>query len=465
MSPIEHYSPSVYFFTSWKERQDSFQESATSVHSRLYPLEPEAMGSLWQESFTSYLNRLGWTHHVSPRAMVMQEVIPHLDKKQGLSPQWLGALSRGSAMNMNGIGSLALEWSKVLGQLTQRSDLHLLTLYGWIGNLSSVGHLRPCLAWCPICYAEWQEQEMCIYQPLLWLFKVVTTCPKHQRVLESRCPHCQKQQSVIALRTLPGYCTQCDRWLGSSLKEELPSQVTEELTRWQQWVLKALEELHAASIASGVLQWEPFFAHLALCLAENEGYAKVANLTHIQRNYLYKWVNVEEEYTPTLETILKFCYVCNVTPLQVMQNQVSRLKQVIQREIAAHAPPPGPRLRHVNLEQCQTFLQAVLDGHEKPQGLRQIGKHLGYTVRQLSYHFPKECALITPLAQEYRRQRKEERLDRVREQVRQAVVSLHAQGIYPSLHKVQSFLSAGVMMQPEARETWHAVLRELEIES
>jgi hypothetical protein len=196
-----------------------------------------------------------------------------------------------------------------------------------------------------------------------------------------------------------------------------------------------------------------------LLKSENEGKQKMSNLPSDPDP------KVEEEYTPTLETILKFCYVCNVIPLQVMQNQVSRLKQVIQSEIAAHAPPPSPRLRHVNLEQCQTFLQAVLDGHEKPQGLRQIGKHLGYTVRQLSYHFPKECALITPLAQEYRRQRKEERLNRVREQVRQAVVSLHAQGTYPSLHKVQAFLPTGVMIQPEASETWHAVLRELEIES
>lgn len=455
-------TPSIFVY---QKRQDLFQHSDLLVRSRLYRLEPQAMGRLWQESFTSYLNRLGWMHHVSPRAMVMQEVIPHLNKKQGTSPQWLGALSRGSAMSMNGIGSMALEWSKVLGQLTQRSDLHLLTLHGWIGNLSSVGHLRPFLAWCPICYAEWQEQKICIYQPLLWLFKVVTTCPKHQRVLESHCPHCHKHQSVIALRTHPGHCTQCDRWLGSALGEEWPSQTTEELTAWQQWVLKTLEELHDASKASGMLKWELFFAHLALCLAENEGYAKVANLTHIQRYQLYKWVNIEEEYTPTLETILKLCYVCNVTPLQVMQNQVSHLKQVIQSEVATHAPPPSPHHRHVNLEQCQAFLQAVLDGHEKPQGLNQIGKHLGYTVRQLSYHFPKECALITPLAQTHRQQRKEERLDRVREQVQQAVISVHTQGIYPSQRKLRSLLPGGLMLMPEAKDAWHVALRELGYDS
>jgi hypothetical protein len=73
--------------------------------------------------------------------------------------------------------------------------------------------------------------------------------------------------------------------------------------------------------------------------------------------------------------------------------------------------------------------------------------------------------LIIQQAREYRKQQDRQRVARTREQVRQAVFALHAQGIYPSLHKVQSFLSAGVMMQPEARETWHAVLRELGLET
>jgi len=93
--------------------------------------------------------------------------------------------------------------------------------------------------------------------------------------------------------------------------------------------------------------------------------------------------------------------------------------------------------------------------------LRQIEKHLGYTVRQLSYHFPKECALITPLAQEYRQQRKEERLSRVREQVRKAVISVHSQGMYPSQRKLRPLLPGGLMRMPEAKEAWRAALHEL----
>lgn len=457
MSTVEH--PCVFV------HQNILRQNDIPARSRLYCLEPQAMGDLWQESFTSYLNRLGWTHHVSPRAMVIQEVIPRLDKAQEVSRQWIGALSRGSAINMNGTGSLALEWSAVLNQLTRRPDLHLLTLHGWIGNLSSAGHLRPALAWCPICYTEWQVQEACIYQPLLWLFKVVTLCPKHQRFLESHCPHCQKQQSVIALRTRPGHCTQCDHWLGSSLEENPSSQATEVLTSWQQWVLQALEELHVASRASGVLQWEPFFTHLAegiLSAVDLVTWKQVERLTGVKRHVISQWL--QNKKIPSLETILQLCYLCEVTPWQVMRGEISPLIKALQCEIPSRPPVSRRTKPRADRDRCLELIRAVLDGREKPLGIRQLCERLGYTHRALRYFFPEECALITQQAREYRKQRDRQRVAKTREQVRQVAFSLHVQGIYPSQRKVQSFLPAGVMLQAEARETWHAALRELGLE-
>lgn len=457
MSTVEHVS--VF------DHQQIFRESDLPVRSRLYCLDPQAMGSLWQESLTSYLNRLGWTHHVSPRAMVTQEVIPRLDKAQKVSRQWIGALSRGYAMNVNGVGSLALEWSTVLNQLTQRSDLHLLTLHGWIGNLSSVGHLRPALSWCPICYMEWQEQKVCIYQPLLWLFKVVTICPRHHHLLESHCPHCQKQQSVIALRTRPGHCTQCDQWLGRSPDLAMASQVTDELILWQQWILRALEELHLASRASGVLQWDPFFIHLAegiLSAVDLVAWKQVERLTGVKRHVINQWL--QKKKIPSLETILQLCYLCEVTPWQVMQGEISPLVFALQREISVRPPVSRRTKPRADRDRCLELIHAVLDGREEPLGIRQLCERLGYSHRVLRYSFPEEYTLITQQAREYRKQQERQRVAKTREQVRQATCSLHVQGIYPSQRKVQSLLPAGVMIQAEARETWHVTLRELGLE-
>ena len=94
-----------------------------------------------------------------------------------------------------------------------------------------------------------------------------------------------------------------------------------------------------------------------------------------------------------------------------------------------------------------------------------MARLLGYEARQLTYHFPEECKLVIQRAREYRKQRKERYLVQIRENVQQAVLSLPTQGIYPSLHKVQSCLRSGSMQLREAREVWHAALRELGVES
>jgi len=445
------------------QQRSTSQELDSCPRTRLYSLAPREIGSIWRESFTGYINRLGWTHHVAPRALVVQEVTPQLSDELRVSMSaHFSVFGYQGAMVLNGYSVQAQMWVSILGRLTGRTDLPFLTLPWWIGNLSSRKQLRRVPAWCPSCLAEWQENGSPIYQPLLWGLQVVTLCPRHRDFLKDRCPHCQKPQAVIAAnKSRPGACTHCGGWLSAEAQDQHLQVSDDELLAWQEWVMHALEELHGASLSTGMLQWKPFFTHLADCLKEQEDFSRLSRVSGIKRELLHRWVCNDDTYTPTLETILKFCYMCDVTPLQVMKNQVSRLKQTIECETATHVPRPRSHLRRVNLQQCQTFLQAVLDGHEKPQGLRQIGKHLGYTVRQLSYHFPEECALITPLAQEYRRQRKVERLDKVREQVRQAVISVHSHGVYPSQRKLRSLLPGGLMLMSEVKEAWRATLREL----
>jgi len=242
-------------------------------------------------------------------------------------------------------------------------------------------------------------------------------------------------------------------------------EVSAELIAWQEWIWATLKELQATSLTAGMLTWEPFFRHLATYLQEQKGHSRLAQAAGIDRTVLYRWVDPDDAYNPTLETILKFCYVCQVTPLQVMNGQLDQLQQTIQRGTELRSPLSQHQRQRVDRERCQMALQAALESREEPLALYQVARQLGYKARQLAYYFPEECKLVTQRARDYRQQRKERYLVQVGEQVRQAVFSLHAQGIYPSLHKVQSFLTGGSMQMPEARETWHATLRELGLES
>ena len=440
------------------------KELASLSRSRLYHLVPCEIGTIWRESLTGYINRLGWTYHVAPRALVAQEVVPQLNDEQLPSVSaHFSVFGYQGAMVLNGHGALARAWISILAQLTGRVDLPLLTLPWWIGNLSSRKQLRRVPAWCPACLSEWRESDFPIYQPLLWAFQIVTICPRHKDFLKDRCSQCHKTQAVIAAkRSRPGTCTHCGSWLGTAAQEKPGHPHDSELIAWQKWVISALEELHTMSFSSAVFSWEPFFTSLAACLQEKGAYSKVARMTGIRRELLYRWT--EGTYLPILETIFKLCYVFDVTPFQMMTNQTARLRQALESETAVRSPQFQRHNRRVDRERCQAYLLAVLEGRERPQGLRQIAQCLGCNLRQLYYHFPKECALSAPLVQQYRRQRKEERLDRVREQVRQAVISVHSLGKYPSQRQLRPLLPGGLMRLSEAKEAWHAALRELGFE-
>jgi len=242
----------------------------------------------------------------------------------------------------------------------------------------------------------------------------------------------------------------------------LDQEVTAEHLAWQEWVWATLKELQAASLSSGMLLWEPFFRHLATYLHEQKGHSRLAQVTGIDRTVLYRWVDPADTYSPTLETIFKFCYVCQVTPLQVMNGQLDQLQQTLQAGTELRSPLPQRQNRRLDRERCQVALHAALDSKNEPLALSQIAQQLGYEdARQLVYHFPEECKLVIQRAKDYRQQRKAQRLAQVREQVRQAVTSVHSQGFYPSHRRLRPLLPGALMRLSEAKDAWRAALQEL----
>ncbi len=456
--------PSMVF----REREAAFDGSDVPPRSRLYGLAPCQIGTIWGESLTSYLNRLGWRHGVSPRWLVAQEVVPHLSSDH--RPPRLPTFYQ-QAMSLNGNGELAQTWSTLLERLTGRSDLHLLTLHWWIGDLSSRGHLLVRPAWCPACYSEWREKSLPIYLPLLWQYQVVTICPQHKRRLEEQCPHCHKPQLIIATNQFqPGVCTQCGAWLGVESSAQ-PKAVSDDEAIWQQWVIHALEELYRTSIEVSPPQWELFFTGLATCLQERGAHSRLERLTGIRRSLFYRWpskphsLTLSHPYVPSLETILEFCYACDVTPLQIMTNQLTPLRDFIQRDtVSRSVRPRRPAYARINDQKCLELIQAVLDGKEEPLSIRQLALRLGCGERALNTHFPQECTLISKLAQNHRRQQQEQRLVQICDQIRQTVITLHAQGIFPSHRRLRMIFPPGIMRMPEANVAWHAALRELGLE-
>lgn len=430
--------------------------------SRLYKLVPCQAGTIWRESLTSYINRLGWAHHISPRALVAQEIAPRLIHRQHVdSARQLSTFSSLGAMVLNSGEEEAQEWATLLEQLTTRVDVHRLTWPWLVGDLPSQRQLRRRPAWCPACFQEWQDAGSPLYQPLLWTLQVVNLCPQHHRLLENRCPACQKYQAVIVRNaTQPGVCVHCSRWLGTL--SEPAHKPDEAFCAWQAWIFLALKEVCTSDQATEYMHWSPFFVNLAESLETRGAMSRFTRATGVTRGHLYQLVDGPS--LPQLHAILRFCHGCEMTPLEFMRARPEDLAQVIRQDTPRPAPRIRPVYRPLDRVHCFEVLQAVLTGNEEPLSLRQIARRLGCTHGTLVRHFPQECALVAQRAQIYRKQRGEQRVERICEKVRQAVGELHRQGIFPTGGKLDKMFSSSILLSPEARSAFHAARRELGLE-
>ncbi len=445
------------------DKQTGFQTLNIPPRSRLYGLEPCGMETVWSECLTSYINRLGWSYGVTPRALAIQEIGPFLDAEWWNYPSshLMGVFCASNAMSLNGMGMFATTWSAILERLTQSSYPHLLTSSWWLGNYPNQRHLRVSPAWCPSCYAEWKQQGFLLYQPLLWMLLVMRICPKHKRPLVDQCPHCQARQAVIASRlTHTGYCTKCAGWLGSESDSFPELTLDAETVEWQQWVVHALEELCAANISSGLINWERFFTNLVTAMKQWGSYSRLARLSGVNREVLMRWMAGTS--IPSFEMLLKFCYVCDTTPIQIVAGHFASFEQAIRDEKAFH-PRQHQRMarRSLDQERCREAIQAILDGQEPPLGPAQLAKRLGCDDGTLRRSFPQECTLLAQLAQAYRKQQNEQRIAQLCEKVREEVKALYANGIPPTNRRVKRILPPGMMRQSKITAAWHEALREL----
>jgi hypothetical protein len=181
--------------------------------SRLFRLSPVGIGTIGVESLTSYIARLAAEHCVSPRQLLCKEVLNEVGRTSPIysaSPSFFGNTING------GLGTLAEVTVDGFERLTLRDDLRYTTFLPWKGSISFFQLLRTKRAWCPSCYEEQMIERGYAYEPLIWAVESVSICYRHHKQLCQVCPHCGKQLIFIAAYYCPGYCSNCQQWLGDS---------------------------------------------------------------------------------------------------------------------------------------------------------------------------------------------------------------------------------------------------------
>lgn len=431
------------------------------ARSRLYSLTPIGVGTSIVESLTSYINRLAWLYRISPRILIAEEIIPHLSKSYYFqnSPPAIVNFCHQEAIRINSFGEASNDWTVTLEGLTQQAGLKKLTLGEWASGVPFNRLLRIAPAWCPACYATWQEKNLPIYQPLIWMLQIVTFCTQHNRKLEEQCNHCHKRQSVFPSIIQPGHCTQCGVWLGLSA-EVAEEPVSDEELVWQNWVVKNFNEIRTASEISDGISWRRISINLAASLEVKGEAARYSRLLGVSDNHISQWKLFEK--IPSFQKVLEICYAAGISPLQLMSDTAT-MRNAIQA-ISVH---PRRRLVHhrrqvVDREKIKDYLLAVLDGRKPCRPIYQIERDLGVGFRTIERIFPLECSLVSGQHLAQRAQTWRQLITRACDEVRQVALALHAQGIYPSARSVSSRLSIPNMMRnPEVHTAWRAVLCEL----
>lgn len=226
------------------------QQLSIPEPSKLYSLKPEGLGTPEVESLASYTMRLAEAHCLDVCNLIHLFVHPliknewkdthakgfnkfHKVYRHTVTPAHLRA---GKWLDMTKETEATVA---ALSKLTRRQELNLLTTLPLSSLVQQKTVLRYRRAWCPCCYDEQKDLRKPIYDLLLWSFKDVVTCHKHDQILWSCCTWCAAKQYPLSHISQPGHCITCGGWLGKNRKHFARA------TYLDKWKAQALGELVA----------------------------------------------------------------------------------------------------------------------------------------------------------------------------------------------------------------------------
>ncbi len=437
--------------------------------SRLYAPAPIGMGTAMGESLTSYLARLAAAHCVYPGILLREMILPLLEETEttGNGPEQHPLWRRdGSGSHLiNVTGSRAQAALRVLETLILRTDLEGLSLVPLMEILPLRGLTRSRLAWCPICYEEWQAHEQIVYDPLLWKFREISLCVPHGVRLQTSCPNCARSLPHLTWRSRPGYCPFCT-WplFGEQIEKQVPMNPETPEFVWQQWVTEALGAVvaHLPSV-QGYPRRERirFVVNHAVKQVADGNITTFARLLDLPRNTAENWC--QGKRIPEMDMLLRLCYRLNLSLDEVVFQETESLQPHLQ------APIPGvrfqPRKRTViDRERISHLLeQAASSTEDPPPSLQEVGQQLGYQPTTLYKINRAACHAIAERFTAYRRELRERRLQGYASEIRRIALYLQAEQVALTQKHVAWYLTQpAILRDPKVRILLREICREVE---
>jgi transcriptional regulator with XRE-family HTH domain len=447
-------------------------ESTTEVaealppRTRLYHLAPIGVGTATVESLTGYLMRLAQAHCVATSALITDELLPVL-RPEGLGDlppaSWLGRFAR----HLNGTGELARATVTALARLTGRPDLAALTLSPWSAVISPHG-LRRRRVWCRACFAEALHQGTVLYEPLLWAIPIVTMCARHQIRLSDRCPYpdCGRRLPILAAHARPGHCSWCKRVLGVVESEIDGLLMSHAEIQWSCWVTDQIGEFLAASPTFGptpppISVGEAIEAFTIALGKQHDGtHAAFARAVGVHANLIHQWRT--EQLLPTLPLLLRVSYALGISLIQLVSGDTAALSAIPTKHTSPVPTPqrtvrkPSQVLEMAELRQKMAALD--IDNRWPPLSGAAAARHVGCSAAALCRACPGEWQHLVMRYRAYRTAERELRSQELTREVRQAMLQLNAQGLYPSTKRIIPLLHRRIHPR---RADFHVIRRQI----
>lgn len=450
------------------DRLPALDGEAWPERARVRGVAPIGIGTGWVEAASGLMVRTAAANRLAVRPFVERVLAEAVgdDGCPGATTRDLvsfgQALVKRPAAAINGSGTTAREWTRILGRATLQPDLHRTTLLPWGDRFSARGLLRDHRAFCPVCLFEWARGgsplgDVPVWEPLRWQIKALRWCVRHGLRLREDCPTpwCGRKRAVVAGWASTERCVGCRLPFARSLDEirmsEPPADTLD--LDYAAFVDAELSEILARPPDATVRDASPFSDILAVALESVSGgaqrvFAERIGMTEATVSY---WKDGHR--APTLDAILR---VCRAAGFRLRDVLLGDLEAVRTSEVPSAVPyvAPSTETHHVldGVEMERILEEALVT--EPPPTLASIYADSRVNPTHIRRRFPVLCAAVRERRRAWEQSQRSAQHAERSERIRSTVETLTTMNVYPSKNQVRKVVSANWLRRPELSQVW-----------
>lgn len=330
--------------------------------------------------------------------------------------------------------------------------------------MSNRGLLRQTKAWCPLCLAELNKNNL-VFEKLVWSLKNYAVCSKHHIELHSICWKCKSHQLYLNDKIKPGICYKCGAFLGED--NVLGSDLCRDTARLKQ--SKSIEKL-----ISSMQDYQKSFTQkrlteiLTLCNAYLKQNFKGHPILQVLKSKL-SWLRTRHG-PPCLGFLLEVAAAVSIDLADLFITPIEMLGIYNKEALLA---PPIIRAKHYRTPRQPIYdrklTESRLKGYLKlpiPYSFQAISREIGQHPNTLLKNYPD---LSRKLINRYRiwlLDIKRQKIRNVYKEVRETINFLRKQGVHPTRVAVQNNISNPILFrQALYRKAYLDIIAGIDIES